>query len=115
MKKGKVSTWPTTRGKQSGQGQPLRPKAFEPKRISRRNEVRTAWATAVLAAVLAVGSLTYFLNSAGPRFQGRGAALADWLHAEFGPVGPAPPWLAISAGLALVSLAAARRWGKDVS
>ncbi|MBL8297574.1 MAG: hypothetical protein JNN30_04415 [Rhodanobacteraceae bacterium] len=68
----------------------------------------------ILALVLPAISLQYFLNSPGPPFRGRGAAFYEQLYYQFGPVGPALPWLAISVILALVSLAAARGWGKEI-
>lgn len=115
MKKtGKATRQPTHRkdGRHAGRQRATAPGAH---RARRRNEVRASWAAAVMAAVLAVGSLTYFLNSDGPPFHGRGAAAANRLYAAFGPIGPALPWLAISALLALVSVAAARGWGSDVT
>ncbi|MBL8513700.1 MAG: hypothetical protein JNJ55_06885 [Betaproteobacteria bacterium] len=83
-------------------------------RIKRRNEIRVAWVTGVLAVVLAIGSVLHFLNSPGPPYQGRGAASAAGLYEKFGPIGPALPWLVIAGILAFISLAAARGWGDDV-
>ncbi len=87
----------------------------EGRRAKRRGEIRASWAAATLAVLIASGSLVYFLTSAGPPFKGRGAALANWLYAQFGPIGPALPWLAISGVLVFIAIAAARGWGKDVS
>lgn len=95
--------------------QARRATALEGRRTRRRNDVRAAWAAATLAVLLASGSLVYFLTSDGPPFEGRGAALANWLHAHFGPIGPALPWLAISGVLAFIAFAASRGWGKDVT
>ena len=105
---------PTTHKKASAQPQTKRAADHEARRTKRRDEVRASWAAGLLAVLLATGSLVYFLNSNGPPFEGRGAALANWLYAQFGPIGPALPWLAISGTLALVSLAASRGWGKDI-
>jgi hypothetical protein len=80
----------------------------------RRNERRASWAAGILSVFFASASLAYFLASTGPPYQGRGAAPAAALHGDFGPIGPALPWLAISVVLAFVRVAAARGWGKDV-
>lgn len=79
----------------------------------RQMEVRASWAAGILSVTLAGGSLAYFLQAIPP-YQGRGAALAAYLYGHFGQIGPALPWLAISAILAFISIAAARGWGDDV-
>ncbi|MBL8521794.1 MAG: hypothetical protein JNK75_14145 [Betaproteobacteria bacterium] len=81
-------------------------------RDKRRKEIHAAWAMGISAAILGIGSAAHFLTSAGPPFQGRGAALANALHALFGPIGPALPWLGIAAVLGLLALSAARGWGE---
>ncbi len=105
---------PLKNSKAESRANAKRSKNREDRRAKRRDEVRASWATGTLAVLIAIGSLAYFLSSTGPPFEGRGAALANWLYAQFGPVGPALPWLAISAALAFIAVAASRGWGKDV-
>jgi len=91
-----------------------RDEAANLKHKKRRSEIRASWAAGILSVLLGAGSVRYFLAATGPPFEGRGAALADALYGMFGPIGPALLWLGLSVILAIVCIAAALGWGKEV-
>jgi len=105
---------PAQQSQSNARARAKREHAAGSKRMKRRKEIRAAWAAGILSVLLGAGSAAYFLTATGTPFKGRGAALADALYGAFGPIGPALPWLGISAILAFICVAAARGWGQEV-
>lgn len=78
-----------------------------------KNNRRASKVAGFLAILFGPGSVAFFVTVGGPPYVGKGAAWATALHAKYGPIGPALPWLGVSALFVFIWIAAARDWGED--